>query len=296
MIEINQIIKRENLPKEGCFLDEFQKKYPKLNLKPLAGRNSYYKSLSSLSEEEKEEMGVGENQKHIWIVEGNGDGKSASDLTEGQREVLRSQMEGTISNLAEEVSKSVGNVPAEIDALIKGFKKPKPSYDYKKYIRNFVGNSTKYLLKTTRAKENQRFEGQPRLILKPKSKIAVYTDESGSVSEKELKECLNEIYHLSKKDYEIDIFPFDTGILKKVTFDPMKDLWKRSLCGGTDPTCCVEHYLEHKEYNSAIIFTDGYFSEVKKCMKPMLWVISSNGTTDSVKNQTQVIKIPVTGE
>lgn len=298
-ISINQMIDRTHLPKDGCFLDDFKKKYPKLDWAPLKGRKHYYDQLQSLPEEEKEKMGLSEGSKHIWILEGGGEGqsKNPNSLSQGQQDLLRSQMESQIENLAEEVSKTIGHLPQEISDLIKGFKKPKPHFDYKKYIRVFVGNSTKYLLKHTRSKENPRYEGQPKIVMRPKNKVAIYTDESGSMSEAELRDCLNEVYHLSKKDYELDIMPFDTTVLKTVIFDPTKDIWNRSKCGGTDPTCCIEHYNKHKEYNSAIIFTDGYFGEVLlKTFKPLLWVITSNGTTEAVKNQKEVIKIPKHGK
>lgn len=57
-------------------------------------------------------------------------------------------------------------------------------------------------------------------------------------------------------------------------------------------TPCVEYY-NNSQYNSCIIFTDGY-AEVPtiKPTKSLLWVISSNGTEESIKDNSKWVKIP----
>ena len=199
--------------------------------------------------------------------------------------------EHTIESIAEEISKSQGNLPIEIQQLINGFVKPKPKFNYKKYISNFVGNSKQYMIGTTKLRENQRFEGAPKVILKPKSKILVCIDESGSVSENELFEFLNELHHLSKKT-DIEIRPFDTKVMKPVVYKPNSGQFKRTNCGGTYFTPVIEFYNKHPEFNSMLVFTDGEAETPPPCNKKMLWVISSNGNEESIKHHNTWIKIP----
>lgn len=287
--EINQIIDKKFLPSWGVFIENLEKEHPELDWKRNAGRAHYYKELSKLSEEDKQKMGIDEKAQHKWEIV-DGDGNPVDGLTDSEKDAIRVQIEHTIETLAEEVQKSQGHLPAEIDQLIKGFVKPKPKFNYSKYIRNYIGNSIKYTIGTTKLRENQRFEGIPKVILKPVSKILVLIDESGSVSEKELYDFLNEIHHLSKKT-DIEIRPFDTQVMKPVKYSG-KGSFQRTNCGGTSFTAAVDFYNQQKQYNSCLIFTDGYAEVPPPTSKRLLWVISSNGSEESIKNHATYIKIP----
>jgi predicted metal-dependent peptidase len=286
--EINQYIDKAHLPSWGIFLDDLQQKYPDLDFSPNKGRNHYYKELDKLPEEEKDKMGIGDNAKHVWVITDK-DGNE-SDLTEPERESLRKTIEHTIETISEEISKSQGNIPTEIEQLIRNFIKPKPHFNYLNYIRNFVGNSNQYFIKTSKVRENHRFPGQPKTVIKPKSKILVLIDESGSVSQTELLDFLNEIHYLSKK-VDIEIRPFDTEVMDEVKYKKNNE-FKRTNCGGTSFTAAVDFYNKNNRYNSCIIFTDGQAEEPPACYKKLLWVISSNGSTNAIENHAQWIKIP----
>lgn len=287
--EINQKIDKKHLPSWCIFIEELAKQYPKLDWKPHAGRDHYYKELNKLSDKEKQELGIDEKSQHQWTIV-DGQGNPVDGLTEAEKSAIQASVESTIENLAEEIQKSQGNLPAEIDQLIKGFVKPKPKFNYLKYIKNFVGNSKRYTIGTSKLRENQRFPGSPKVILKPLSKILVLVDESGSVSENELYDFLNEIHHLSKKT-DIEIRPFDTSVMKEVKYSG-KGSFKRTNCGGTSFTAAVDFYNKNKEYNSCIIFTDGHAEVPPPCFKRLLWVISSNGTEASIEKHATWIKIP----
>lgn len=289
--EINQRIKTA-LPKDGIFIDELRQKYPQLDWKPLAGAKHYYDELNKLPEEEKDKLGISDNAKHIWvIIDANGESVDSNTLTEGEKNAVRIQIESTIEQIAEEVQKSQGHIPADISQMIKGFVKPKPKFNYKKYIKNYIGNSTKYIIGTSRLRENARFPDSPKTVLKPLNRILVLVDESGSVSENELLDFMNEIHHLSKKN-DICIRPFDTEVMKEVKYAG-KGTFKRTNCGGTSFTAAVDFYNQNKEYTSCLIFTDGHAEVPPKCFKRLLWVISSNGSIESIKSHAPYIKIPV---
>jgi predicted metal-dependent peptidase len=291
--EINQTINKDHLPTWGIFIDDLEQKYPKLDWKRMAGSMHYYKELGKLSNEEKAEIGIDEKAEHHWIIEdGDGNPVDIDSLSDAEKNSIRSQIESTIEALAEEISKNNGNIPVEIDQLIKGFVKPKPKFNYNKYIRNYVGNSTRYKVATSRLKENQRFPGSPKVVLRPKSRILVLIDESGSVSETELFDFLNEIYHLQKQ-YDIEIRPFDTEVGEIIRYSGKNEM-KRAKCGGTSFTAAVDYY-NSSIYNSCLIFTDGFAETPPPCFKRLLWVISSNGNPNSIKNHVggpQWIKIP----
>jgi predicted metal-dependent peptidase len=291
-IGINQTVGKANLPSWGCFIEDFREKYPDLNWAERAGREHYYNELNKLPQKEKEELGIDDRAEHIWIViDADGDVDSNGELTEAEINSIRVQLEGTIETIAEEVRKSFGSIPNEINTLISGFKKPKPVFDYKKFVRNFVGNSTKYYLKTTKLKENPRFPGQPKVVLKPKHKLGVFIDFSGSVSNTEAFEFLNEIAHLSKKT-DLEIHSFDTKVYPEVKYKAGSNDFPRQCNGGTDLSAPVNYFDKRKDLHTAIIFTDGHFSPIQPSSKNTLVVISSKGTSDNVNNFKNVIKIP----
>ena len=292
-LEINQTIDKQFLPSWGCFIDEFATKHPQLDWKANAGRSHYYKELGKLSDEEKEELGIDEKAEHNWIItDGEGNKLDGDSLTDSQKDAIRVQVEHTIESIAEEIVKSQGHVPAEISQMIKGFKKPKPKFNYKKYIRNFVGNSTKYFIKTTKLKENQRFPGSPKVVLRPTNKVLILIDESGSVSEPELYDFLNEIAHLSKNT-DLEIRAFDTSVTDIVKYKSNSNTFPRSRCGGTSFTAAVDFYNKQNKYETCLIFTDGHAETPPKCTKNILWVISSNGNEESIKDHSRWLKIPV---
>ena len=290
-IEINQTIDKAYLPSWGCFYEDFKDKYPELTWKANAGRKYYYDELSKLSEEKKEQMGISEKAQHVWIItDGDGNAVDPNSLTEAEKNAIRVQMESTLETLAEEVQKSNGHIPSEINQLISGFVKPKPKFNYQQYIRNYIGNSTKYFIGTSKLRENQRFPGQPKVVLKPLNRTLVLIDESGSVSKTELDDFLNEIHHMSKK-VDIEIRPFDTEVMEPVKYNG-KGTFKRTNCGGTSFTAAVDYYNQDKKFNSCIIFTDGHAETPPKCFKKILWVISSNGNEEPIKDHATWIKIP----
>ena len=98
-------------------------------------------------------------------------------------------------------------------------------------------------------------------------------DTSGSVSNDELKEFMNEIYHLHKAGVDITIIQCDTKINSIEDYKGKFEL-KVSGRGGTSFDPVLEYYMQHKEYTSLIYFTDGECDTSLKPNKDILWVLS----------------------
>lgn len=286
-IEINQKVGKDKLPSWACFIEDFKVRYPQLNWKEHAGSLHYYKELDKLSDEEKQKLGIDDRAKHRWIII-DSNGKKVGYLTEAEKEAIINQGQATISQIAEEVLRAGGQLSSEIDSLIKGFIKPKPSVNWKQKIRTFTGHSDKYILKSSKLKENQRFPEQSKIIKKHLSKIVFYVDQSGSMGQQHLENVVNEGFHL-RKMMDVKFFAFDTNVIGEVKLK--KDCLERKACGGTDPLCCIEHF-EKSDYTTAVIYTDGHFNEVRTSNKKILWVVDPDGTMESLKNQKNVIKLP----
>jgi predicted metal-dependent peptidase len=168
-------------------------------------------------------------------------------------------------------------VPSEIQDRIVLDKLLPPKFNWKNYIRRFTGVSTKIYTKKTRRKDNVKFPDNPALKIKMRQKMLLGIDTSGSVSNEELKEFMNEIYHLYKAGVDIHILQCDTVIRSSKAYDGKFEL-EIAGRGGTSFDPVLEFYAQHKEYTSLVYFTDGECSTSLKPTKPVLWVISEQSS------------------
>lgn len=283
-MEINQFISKDLLPEECIWLEDFQKKYPELQLEPLRGRRYYYNKLKSLPEEEQQKLGSNlGNNEHFWKV--------FDELSESDKEVIRNQVSYMMEEAAEQCRKQQGTVPGNIEQLMKLNKKEPPKFDWKKYIRQWVGMSQDIYFKQTRFKPNFYFRGNPSQKVKFKQQLLVAIDTSGSVSNDELQEFMSEIKHLYKFGHLIYIMCVDTQLYEPYLYKGV-DEFKISGRGGTYFTPTLEYFNQHPEYSCMIYFTDGEAELPPNSNKPMLWVISSRGTDKYIKEHNgKVLRI-----
>jgi predicted metal-dependent peptidase len=172
----------------------------------------------------------------------------------------------------------MGFVPAELKSYIDSlFEITLPSYDWKGYFRRFFGTSTKTYTKKTRRKLNKRFEENPALKIKQKKKVLVGVDTSGSVSDKDLVEFFNEIYHMWKTGISITIAEGDANISNVYEYNGKMPEFVTGR-GGTNMNPFVKYLNENRQYNSLVILTDGFIPEKSvTTFKPLLTVICSKG-------------------
>ena len=90
--------------------------------------------------------------------------------------------------------------------------------------------------------------------------IAVYVDESGSITSKELEKFYSELDNLSART-DFYLYKFDTRVDENSAF-----LWKkksrpkfeRNLCGGTCFQAVTDHASKNKKkFDAYMILTDG---------------------------------------
>ena len=300
-IEINQYIERSWLPENGCFIETFIEQG--MDLEPRKGTRYYY---DKLLEEQDSGSCLGEALECLNGMGGEGEctaipGKVNEDgdielpdgtvievpehtwddieeLDEATQKLIKSQTGHIIKQVAEQVQKSKGNIPGEFEDIIKRLNHLEPAkFDWKGYMRRFVGKSTKTYTKKSRRKFNKRLPDFPGLKIKRHKHILAAIDTSGSVSIKELNEFLNELHHLKKTGSEVTICQCDTAISYIGKFDPRKDLNIHGR-GGTDFQPVIDYYNEKlHEYSCLFYFTDGECNAPENAKGNILWVISSNG-------------------
>lgn len=286
MIEINQYI--DPVYKSAEFLHT--KSFGDLGLEDLKGTQYYYEKLY----QEKQQNPQG---KLAQYCEGNtpSDGgtdyenglanheewKEFENMTDSEKKLVQKQVEYQLKDTANAL-KGRGHTPGELSNILDKILNPEqPKFNWKSYLRRFMGGSNKVYTKKSRRKQSKRYEDNPGIKVKQKRQILIFNDSSGSVSDKDYLEFMNEIHHISKTDTAIYFADFDT-----VVHEPRKytgrDSIKRSGYGGTDFEPCMEYFNKNKnKYCSCIVFTDGYCSA--PTIKPqgkVLWAICSNGTDD----------------
>lgn len=271
-LEINQYILDSYLPDGGLKLDTF----PELNLPVKAGTDEYYRLL-----EQAQEDGSSESLNSL-LDQMNGDSPydhmtwdEFDQLSEADKKLVQKQIEHQLKEVAEQTEKRCGSIPGELAELIQRLRYVEPAkFDWKGYLRRFVGNSTVIYTKKLRRKYNKRYSANPGLKIKFKNHILVGIDTSGSVSSDELKEFMNELVHMHKTGHKITIAQCDTQLNSVEEFNPKKDLEIKGR-GGTSFQPVVDHFNEKGNYTALIYLTDGEAYNPENCPKNTLWVLSS---------------------
>ena len=263
--ELNQYIYEHYLP-DGAILPE---SFPNLKLNYKAGTDYYYNKLQENKDDPDVQKMMGESDMH-------GTWEDFDNLSESEKKLLKAQAEYQIKEAAEECLKSRGHLPGEISEIYKRITEVTPSkFNWKAYLRRFVGNSYVVETKLSRKKLNKRFPDVPGLKFKPKKHILVAIDTSGSVSNDELVEFFNEIRHIHKTGTEITVLQCDTQINSIEKYNPKKDI-KVQGRGGTEFDPVLEYYNKNnKKFTCLVYLTDGECYTTVTPRGRMLWVISS---------------------
>lgn len=289
-IEINQYIDPLHLPPGPQLISS----YPELNLEPKKGTHYYYEKLMKGKQQGNcpnlndmlatmvSNRQSNSGQQTIDLsgnptqVPDHSTWKDFKDMDEATQKLLKAQAEHVIRSVADQVIKSRGTIPGELAEVLKKLDElEEEKFNWRAFLRRFAGGSNNVFTKKSRKKFNIRFEDNPGLKIKPKRRILVGVDTSGSVSTTELREFLNEINHIHKTGTEVMIIQCDSAISHIGKFDPSVDFEIHGR-GGTSFHPVTDYYDEnHKLYNCLIYLTDGEAPAPDKCKGPVLWVMSS---------------------
>ena len=292
-MEINQYIDESWLPEGGIDI----KNYADLNLDLKAGCRYYYDQLLRF-QDEKDKQGTTGNQGMDKLLDdaANGDTPDHStwgefeDMTDAEKKLIEKQVQKILQDAKEQTVKKRGNVPGEIEGLIVVEEFTAPKFDWKGYLRRFTGVSTKVFTKKIRRKENRRYEDNPGLKIKMRQHMLLAIDTSGSVSDTELTEFMNEIHHIYKVGVDITVVQCDTSIK---SIEPYRGKNEISVLGrgGTEFDPVLDYYNANlKKYTSLVYFTDGECYTSVRPRGKVLWVLSERSSMNE-DLPGQVIKL-----
>ena len=176
-LEINQYIDPDFLPPGPQLLENF----PELDLKPKQGTNYYYEKLLTASKDPDScpnlkamldgldkgdlqvEISVDGDEISVNLPE-HGTWKEFDDLDEATKKLIKTQTEHILKEVADQVKKSRGTIPNEIGEILAKIKELEPpKFNWRGYLRRFVGGSIKTFTKMSRQKPNFRYTENPGL-------------------------------------------------------------------------------------------------------------------------------------
>ena len=267
----------ENIPPRGIIFAD----YADQGWDAKAGSRYYYDKLKE-AQDKKDKNGTTGNQALDQLLDDIENGNTPDhstwedfeNLSEAEQKLLDKQVQKLLSDAKEQTIKKQGTVPGEIEGLIEVEEIIPPKFDWRGYIRRFTGVSTRVFTKKIRRKENRRFSDNPGMKVKMKQHMLLAIDTSGSVSNDELLEFMNEIHHIYKSGVDVTIVQCDTRItsIEKYTGE-----WEMTIHGrgGTYFDPVIEYFNEHiKQFTSLVYFTDGEASASIRPKGNVLWVLS----------------------
>jgi len=285
-IEINQYIDINYLPTDPA--PQLPSTYPDLNLDLKAGTLYYYEKLKEESDKKNKDMqamvGAMENGEGECTLPSTGENvqlpqhkwEEMAELDEATEKLVKAQVGHIMNQVAEQVKKSQGNIPGEIEILLEDFNTTEPpKFDWRGYVRRFHGKSIKTYTKKSRRKFSKRMPEFPGLKIKQQKHILVGIDTSASVNNDELREFYQEIHHMHKTGSEVTVIQCDTAIAKIEKFNPRNEYEVKGR-GGTSFQPVIDYYNENQhKYSCLMYLTDGEASAPENPKGNILWVLSS---------------------
>jgi predicted metal-dependent peptidase len=202
------------------------------------------------------------------------------EMSDEDREMVKNQIKQAVKEAAQECDSKGqwGSVSGEMRGIIRSMLSNE--IPWQSVLKKFVG----YTRRANRSTGWNRIHSSygpitPGARRSYTSNIAIYIDQSGSVSEAELALGFGELANLAKKT-EFTTFHFDTEV-----DEDSEMVWKkkgmpahRTRCGGTDFNCVAKHFAKNKHrFDGYIIFTDGFASDPGKTRFRRGWIITTDG-------------------
>jgi len=294
-LEVNQYLDQrvmESMPFRPILLQD----YAKMKWPEKAGALKYYELLREAKDNKQKSAAKGEgkdgkgttgDEKLDELLENHKDFHEwLEGLSDAEKEMFKKQI---VSHLKQCKDQCRGNVPKELEDILKMYLTVKPSkIPWASYVRRLAGTVQAPTVKKTRRRENIRFTENKGSVKKKLPHIAWCIDESGSMSDEDITEMNNELYHLYRNGIKIDIIHWSMGISKISEYNGSLE-FERVSCGGTEVSPIIEHLNKEGKYSSVFIATDGYIeSNPTDCRLPLMWIITTGGTENFTSRHPKV--------
>ena len=189
-----------------------------------------------------------------------------------------------------------GGLPSHLSSAIAAIKSENPALPWDWYLRRMAGTlscGTKHT--TARLSRRQPYRLDLRGELHHyKARILVALDVSGSISDGEFRQAMEEVLHIVQTQrVEITVIECDDQIKKVYHVRSVRDLQERYPYRGGTAFSPVFAYANKHKIDLLIYFTDGQGEErleVKPGGYKVFWILSGKGKTLSLHNPPGLIK------
>lgn len=203
------------------------------------------------------------------------------DLTDEEKELAAAKVKQAVEKAVKECDNKGqwGSVPSEMQAEIR--KLISNEIPWQAVLKKFVGFTKRSVRSTSWNKINKKNPMiMPGSRKRTEASIAVYIDQSGSVSNQELELLFGELNSLAKR-VEFTTFHFDCTV-----DEDSETVWKkgrgqmphRTRSGGTCFKSVQKHVHKNKHrFDGYLVLTDGWAPDPGHSRMKRGWVITTNG-------------------
>ena len=225
----------------------------------------------------------------VTVTPGSGGDQSSMDnhegwgqLTEEQKDIVKGKIKQALEDSIKKCdgSNSWGSIPSSMQKKLR--KMVSKEIPWQSVLKQFCGLSRRADRTSNVRRLNRKYPGiHPGVHRSYKANIAIYVDQSGSVSDSDLELLSGELGSLANH-VAFTLFNFDTEVDEKSEREIKKGKFvniDRTRCGGTCFSCVQVHANKNaKRFDGYLILTDGYASNPKGFNKLKRgWVITPGG-------------------
>jgi len=257
--KVNNLLVRDRIGTKPKLVDCFQD----FQYDADTSEEIYDKLYEKYDEQQLEALGELLDEHIDWEDKGEDDGKGPSKYSKDELRKIRDEIKDSMLQAAQ--SAGAGNVPGEIQRMIKELTEPK--MNWRELIRSQIQSTIRNDFTFQRPNRKSWHTGAilPGMNFQETIDICISLDMSGSIGDPQAQDFLGEVKGIMDefKDYKIKIWCFDTKVYNEQDFsaDSGDELTDYEILGGGGTDFMVNwEYMKENDIQPKkfIMFTDGY--------------------------------------
>jgi|TARA_R110001583_G_scaffold4172_6_gene24617 predicted metal-dependent peptidase len=200
------------------------------------------------------------------------------DLSDSEREFIEGKLKQSIKEAADRAQKTNGWGTVSADVKQQIFASLDDSVNWKKALHYFCGTKQKANKSRTFRRINRKYPYiHPGRKVSRTSNLAIYIDQSGSVSDSGISAFFDALNMLAR-DVGFTVYHFDTRVDEDNKYDWRKNkkyrLPMRTLTGGTCFQAVETHFRKRAgKYDGYIVMSDGCAAKPDSTISKRCWVL-----------------------
>ena len=237
---------------------------------------------------------VDQDGNPVTVVPGSGEGGSMDnhdgwdELSDEQRDAVKAAVQKAVEDGVNKCNRTNkwGSIGAEMQGKLR--KMVSKEIPWQSVLKQFCGMTRRADRTSSVRRLNRKYPAiHPGSQRNYRASIAVYLDQSGSVSDSDLEMLSGELENLASR-VEFTLFNFDTSVdeaSERTIKQRSTVALDRTRCGGTDFQCVQDHANKNsKRFDGYLVLTDGFAPKTRGHNKLKRgWVIVPDGSLQFAK-------------